>query len=177
MLGSGPPANGGPRHTKAIGNGLLGHAITAPAAGTLLTAFGEPEQEHDRQEQQHGGPSQKAGSGHFSKCGGLWIGGSALSDRLPNNSRWSDGGKNCGPAIHKLKQSEQPGPQHPDRVPRPRKQCSTAGTREQRHPQLVLTDGSSYQFPHLLLGHAIRMPAVAPPCGDRCYSVGIPNPK
>ena len=60
-LSNKPPPDGGTAHAKAISYGLLCHAITSPAAGTLLTAFGEPEQEYDGQDQQNGDPCKGAG--------------------------------------------------------------------------------------------------------------------
>jgi hypothetical protein len=39
----------------------------------------------------------------FLQCGVVWIGGSALSDRLPNNNRWLANGKLRRFVIHKLK--------------------------------------------------------------------------
>ena len=62
--------------------------------------------------------------------------------------------------VHRLKQSEHPAPEHPQRVPASGQQHRSQHAGDHRHPQLMLTDGSGYQFPYLLLGHAIRMPAL-----------------
>ena len=56
-----PPPHGGPGHSDAVSDSLLGHAVTAPAAGTLLTGFGEPEQEDDGKQQDRGDPCDGAG--------------------------------------------------------------------------------------------------------------------
>lgn len=43
------PSRSGPAAPEAIGYGLLGPAVAAPPAGTLLAAFGGPEQDQQRQ--------------------------------------------------------------------------------------------------------------------------------
>jgi hypothetical protein len=68
--------------------------------------------------------------------------------------------------VHRLKQSEHPAPEHPQRVPAPGQQHRSHHAGDHRHPQLVLTDGSGNDLLHLLLGHAHRMPPVAPPVGS-----------
>jgi hypothetical protein len=60
-LGGEPPPHGGSGNVKSVSDGLLCHAVAAPAAGALLTALGQPEQDHKGKQQDHGDPCEGAG--------------------------------------------------------------------------------------------------------------------
>jgi len=63
-LGSHNPLHAAAADAHVLSNAALGPAVAAQALGALLGALGGPQQDQDRQQQEHGGASGKARDAH-----------------------------------------------------------------------------------------------------------------